>query len=109
MRRASIIMTLPDDLRTERAILRRWTAPDRATRDGANRDDSQCRRRLRPSAAFRRAPAAKARALPMPPRFINDVSVVARDEPGGPVTVLETGDPGVIAVAKSLLDSAGIR
>jgi len=27
----------------------------------------------------------------------------------GPVTVLETGDPGLVAVAKSLLESAGIR
>ena len=44
----------------------------------------------------------------MPRRFIDDVSVVARDESRGPVTVLETGDPGLIAVAKSLLDSAGI-
>jgi hypothetical protein len=26
-----------------------------------------------------------------------------------PVTVLETGDPGVVAVAKSLLESAGIQ
>jgi len=26
-----------------------------------------------------------------------------------PVTVLETGDPGLVAVAKSLLESAGIR
>jgi hypothetical protein len=30
-------------------------------------------------------------------------------EAGGPVTVLESGDPGLIAVAKSLLDSAGIQ
>src|SRR5207249_5648177 len=38
MRRASIIMTLPGDLRTERAILRRWTAADRAPFAALNRD-----------------------------------------------------------------------
>jgi Putative prokaryotic signal transducing protein len=30
-------------------------------------------------------------------------------ESGKPVTVLETGDPGLVAVAKSLLESAGIN
>jgi Putative prokaryotic signal transducing protein len=30
-------------------------------------------------------------------------------ETGEPVTVLESGDPALIAVAKSLLDSAGIE
>jgi len=34
---------------------------------------------------------------------------MAVDESSGPVTVLESGDPGVIAVAKSLLDSAAIH
>ena len=38
MRRASINMTLPDDLRTERAILRRWTAADRAPFAALNGD-----------------------------------------------------------------------
>ena len=38
MRRASIIMTLPDDLRTERVILRRWTAADRAPFAALNGD-----------------------------------------------------------------------
>lgn len=31
-----------------------------------------------------------------------------RHESGEPVTVLETSDPGLLAVAKSLLDDAGI-
>jgi hypothetical protein len=42
------------------------------------------------------------------PNPIERVNGMAGDESGGPVTVLETGDPGVIAVAKSLLESAGI-
>jgi putative signal transducing protein len=37
------------------------------------------------------------------------MSDMAGSEPGGPVTVLETSDPGLVAVAKSLLDSAGIH
>jgi hypothetical protein len=31
------------------------------------------------------------------------------DEPAGPVTVLQTRDPGVLALAESLLDDAGIE
>jgi hypothetical protein len=45
----------------------------------------------------------------MPAGYADDVSSMAEREPGGPVTVLETGDPGLVAVAKSLLESAGIQ
>ncbi len=31
------------------------------------------------------------------------------DQGTGPITVLESGDPGLLAVAKSLLESAGIQ
>jgi hypothetical protein len=31
------------------------------------------------------------------------------DQSAGPITVLESGDPGLLAVAKSLLESAGIQ
>lgn len=34
--------------------------------------------------------------------------MVTRDDSAGPVTVLETSDPGLIAVAKSLLEEADI-